>query len=449
MFSWFVSVRRVIWKTGILTALTSLLVFTIAGAAPSDLDTTFDGDGLVTTNIVPSNPGRHDIGEGVAVQANGKIVVAGWSFVEATNTQDFALAYYNPNGSLDNNFSGDGRLITNFGGKDAAFAVAVQSNGKIIAAGERCNPNTLLCDAVLARYNTDGTLDTSFSGDGKQITDLGGRNNGSLGGLAIQSDGKIVVAGYVDNNTNRDYAVYRYKAICPDDSHCLDTTFSQDMDGVAIGHFGLGRQDIVVDLGIQSNGKIVIAGYTGDANGNNNNFAIARLNGNGTADTTFSGDGWQTTNFGADEFGLAVAIQPDGKIIVVGEKDIPTPPFTFFAIARYNINGGLDTTFNGTGKKVFSIRAGEFSAAYDVIPANNKIVVLGHSNIDFALVRLNSGGTFDAFFSGDGKVTIDFGSGSSSVGRALALQPSDGKYVLAGNFVDANGRDFALARVLP
>jgi uncharacterized delta-60 repeat protein len=451
----FAQIKRFILNAWLFTTLISLLTFTIALAAAGDLDTTFDNNGLVVNYVVPSNPGRDDRARGIAMQPNGKIVVAGWSHDLATGNSDFALTRYNANGSLDTSFSGDGRLITNFGGIDRAYDVVVQSNGKIIAAGLKCNNTSTHCSIALARYNPSGALDTTFSGDGKQLTRFGGGNNVSYGGLAIQSDGKIVVAGWIWNGTDNDFAIYRYNANGP-----LDTTFSFSKDGVAVGHFGLGRQDFATDLAIQSDGKIVLAGYTGDANYMNNNFAIARLNANGTADLTFSGDGRQTTNLGANDYVYGLALQPDGKIVAIGKKDTATRDY--FAITRYNANGSLDTTFNGTGKKVFSIIAGYDSWAEDaIVQSNGKIVILGTTSSsityveenDFALVRLNAGGGLDTTFSGDGIAIISFVShdeGGFDFGTALALQPLDGKYVLGG-YIHNNSElaEFALARVLP
>jgi len=255
------------------------------------------------------------------------------------------------------------------------------------------------------------------------------------------------VAGYMWNGTDYDLAVYRYNA-----DGSPDTTFSGD--GMGKLNFGDGRQDFASDLVIQTDGKIVIAGYTGDASFSNNNFAIARLNANGTADLTFSGDGRQTTNFNGDDFAYGLALQPNGKIVVVGQKNIDL--VQKFAIARYNADGNLDTSFNGAGvgRKEFLATPGAVaSRARDVIvQTDGKIVVFGFNyasgNGDFALVRLNSGGGFDNTFSDDGKVTVDFG--GYDFGLALARQPSDGKYVVGG-FTNGGegGVDFALARVLP
>ena len=447
--------KRIYWKTGVLMILVNLLVFTITFAAPGDLDTTFHGDGRVTLDVNPRNPGRYDVVSDVAIQPDGKILAAGYSFVPSTSTQDFALTRWVPSGNLDATF---GRRITDFGGEDQIYDVAIQTDGKILVAGRKCISG--ICDVALARYNSTGSLDTTFSGDGKQTTNVPPGDNGSLGGLAIQPDGKILVAGYAWNNNDGDYdyAIYRYNA-----NGSLDMTFSANGDGVAVGNFGSGRQDFATDLVIQSDGKIVFAGHTGTADYQFNNFAIGRLDMNGRADITFSGDGWQITDFDADDFAYGLALHQNGRIVAVGKK--ATANFNYFAVARYKTtctqidpDRCLDTTFNGTGKKVFSIIPGRKSWAEDVIvQSNNKIVIVGttynesFNNHDFALVRMNQDGSFDFTFSGNGKTTVDFG--GQDYAYSLVRQPTDGKYVLGGYtdnaFGDLTHFDFALARVLP
>ena len=429
--------KLILWRACLLGTLISLLAVTVALAASGDLDMKFDGDGMVITDVNAVNPGGRDIVQGIAIQpADGKIVAAGYTYA-VSNDNNFAITRYNPNGSLDATFSGDGRLVTNFGADDSADDVAIQPNGKIIAAGYTCVNE--ICDAALARYTARGKLDATFSGDGKQITDFGGGDNGA-DALALQPDGKIVVAGWMSNGTDYDFAVYRYN---PNGS--LDTTFSGD--GKVKFSFGPNRQDFAADLAIQSDGKIVVAGFSRDLNFENGNFAIARLTPNGKLDPTFSGDGRQLTNFGADESAFAMALQSDGRIVVLGRKSTAT--LTYAALARYNTNGSLDTTFNGTGKKVFSFMPGATWYATDlIVQPDGKIVVAGATDsYDFAVVRLNSAGKLDTTFSGDGKATVDFG--GSDFGYAIALQPLSGKYVIGGTTdVSAQG-DFALARVLP
>jgi len=436
----FVQFKQSTWKASLLATIISMLAVTVALAAPGDLDTTFDGDGLVTSFAVPTSPGRNDRAYSVAVQANGKIVAAGYNYAASLTTSNFAVIRHNADGSLDTTFSGDGRLTTDFGAEDLAYDIAVQSDGKIVVAGSTCS--TAACDVALARYKVGGGLDTAFSGDGKQTSDFGSNDNGSFA-LTVQPNGKIVVAGYMWNGSNYDFAIYRYLS-----GGGLDNTFGGD--GMVNVGFGAGRQDFANDVVIQSDGKIVVIGYTGDVNYENNNFAIARLNAGGGLDTTFSGDGKLTTNFGADEYAYNVALQTDGKIVVAGEKDTAT--LFASALARYNTDGTPDTTFNITGRRVFSITSNADSWITGVrIQSDGKIVALGSTAngdlLDFSLVRLNTGGGFDSTFSGDGKVTVDFG--GNDFGNALAIQSSDGKYVLGGYTLDSTQRDFALARVLP
>jgi uncharacterized delta-60 repeat protein len=438
----FTRFKRLIWKASLLATVLSLLAFSVALAASGDLDTSFGGDGLVTDFAVPSNPARWETVRGMVVQPDGKIVIAGTSNVPSTATHDFAVARYNSDGTPDSTFSKDGRQVTNFGGIDQALDVVLQSNGKIVVIGQKCSNDGLVCDVALARYNPGGAPDITFSGDGMQVTDFGGDDNGSFGGVAIH-DNKIVVAGYMWNGTDYDFALYRYLL-----GGKLDSTFSGD--GMVSFNFGAGRQDTARDVVVQSDGKIVVVGETGNANYENNNFALARLNADGSFDTTFSGDGKQTANFGGDDYPFSVTLQANGKIVVAGTKFTAT--LSHFAVARFNTGGAPDVTFNGAGRKAFSVISNLNSGANDVVvQADGKIVLTGvtynGTNDDFALVRLTNKGSFDTSFSGDGITTFDFGGDDFS--SVLTLQPSDGKYLLGGGTHDGTQRDFALARILP
>lgn len=179
------------------------------------LDTTFDTDGRVTTTI----GANFDLGQFVIVQPDGNIVVGGSS--HNGTDYDFALARYNTNGSLDTSFDTDGKLITVFGsGNDRLAKVILQPDGKIIAVGYLFNG--IDEDFALARYNTDGSLDTTFDSDGKVITPIGaGNDNGHA--VVVQPGGKIVVAGDSNNGSNRDFALARYHS-----NGSLDTTFDGD-----------------------------------------------------------------------------------------------------------------------------------------------------------------------------------------------------------------------------
>jgi len=432
--------KNIIWKACLLGATISLLATTIAMAASGDLDPTFDGDGLVVTDI---NSNRLDYVRNLAIQPDGKIVVVGNSFVSGTSTYDIVVARYNTDGTLDHTFSGDGKTITNLGGREQGQEIFVQTDGKIVVAGQRCN-NSWTCDIAIIRYNANGTLDTTFNGTGEVWTDFGGNDNGSAGGLDVLPNGKIIVSGYMWNGTNYDFAVYRYN-----NNGILDTTFSSD--GKVNIDFNGGKQDTAYGLVRQSDGKLIVVGETCTSSYTTCDFAIARLNGNGTLDKTFSGDGKQITNFGAYDIASAVALQPDGKIVAVGRKS--TSSLSYFAIARYNANGSLDTTFSSTGKRIFNVVSNKDSIASDVIvQPDNSIVISGRvsdgSVNNFALVRLNNNGGFDTTLNSNGKLVIDFGGDDFSY--ALLMQPSDGAYVLGGSSDVIGGqRNFALARVLP
>jgi uncharacterized delta-60 repeat protein len=341
------------------------------------LDTTFSGDGKVTTNF-----GFSAQGYSVAVQGDGRILVAGQS------GGNFALARYNPDGSLDTTFDGDGQLTTDFGYSDYGYSVAVQTDGKILMAGYS-GSYPFSYDFALARYNADGSLDTTFSGDGKVTTDFGAGVDDQGYSTALQADGKILVAGYSGNYPNQDFALVRYNS-----DGSLDTTFSGD--GKVTTDFG-SSSDIVRSIVVQANGKILVAGYSGTPF--DYNFALARYNPNGSLDTTFSGDGKVTTDFGGNDAGFSVTLQADGKILVAGASTINGN--SDFALARYNPDGSLDTSFSDDGKVTTAIGSG-YDYGYSVtVQADGKILIVGessNSDYDFALARYNPDGSLDTSF---------------------------------------------------
>jgi uncharacterized delta-60 repeat protein len=399
-----------------------------------DLDTTFDGDGKVTTDF---GGNLYDRAYSAAIQTDGKIVVAGYSSGEGgSSVHDFALARYNSDGSLDTTFDGDGKVTTDFGGDfDGAYSVAIQGDGKIVVAGESYNGSKQF-DFALARYNSNGSLDITFDGDGKVLTNFGGFDTARS--VAIQSDGKIVVAGESYDGSNRNFALARYNS-----DGSLDTTF--DDDGKVTTDFGENLYDRAYSAAIQTDGKIVVAGSSADSI--NEVFALARYNTNGSLDTTFDGDGKVTTDFGIDETLISVAIQTDGKIVVAGSTADSVNDD--FALARYNSDGSLDTTFDDDGKVTTDFGGNLYDRAYSAaIQTDGKIVVAGYSSgeggssvHDFALARYNSDGSLDTTFDGDGKVTTDFGGDLYDSAYSVAIQ-SDGKILVAGQ----SKGDFALSR---
>ncbi len=378
-------------------------------AAPGDLDTSFDTDGRVTTNL-----GSTDTGRAVALQSDGKIVVAG------SSNNLFIVARYNANGSLDTTGFGspNGYVTTNIpNGADAANAVALQPDGKIVVAGSHAN------DFAVARYNMDGSLDTGFNSTGTRTLHVGSNADVAYA-VAIQSDGKVVVAGATNNN----FVVARFNS-----DGSLDTSGSFNPNGYVTTNFPGNVTDAAYAVALQGDGKIVAAGVS------TNNFAVARYNTNGSLDTTFDTDGMVTTNFGSTDTANAVAVQPDGKIVAAGVSN------NNFSVARYNTNGSLDTTFDTDGMATTDLGASEYG--YGVaMQWDGKIVVAGRSGNNFAVVRYTTSGALDntgtgSFGGANGYVTTDFGGTDYAYG--VAIQPRDGRIVAVGI---ANNTDFAVAR---
>ncbi|MGE0538415.1 MAG: hypothetical protein AB7O68_25860 [Pirellulales bacterium] len=311
-------------------------------------------------------------------------------------------------------------------------AVALQSNGKIVAVGYSNNGRD--DDFVIARFNANGSLDTLFSGDGKQSVSFGSFDHATS--VAVQADGKIVVAGYTGTGANLDFAVTRLNA-----DGSLDSSF--DGDGKWTGAFG-SAQDIAYSVVVQPDGKILVAGLT--SNGSNYDFALVRLNANGSLDTSFDGDGKATQALGSgDDIAYAVGLQADGKIVLAGSSYHGNDDF---AAVRYNTNGSLDTSFDGDGRVWVGIGSAADEARALAIQSDGKLVLAGKSNIggsnQFSLVRLDANGSLDSSFDGDGKLTTAV-SGSTDVANGLVIQP-DNKLVAAGYSRLSGHSRVALAR---
>jgi uncharacterized delta-60 repeat protein len=335
-------------------------------------------------------------------------------------------------GSLDNTFGAGGIVTTDFGNDYAdGYSVAIQIDGKIVVAGDDYHTFTVV------RYNTDGSLDSTFDSDGKVITVIG-TGGADAKSVVIQNDGKIIVAGFSGNGTDWDFTVVRYNS-----NGSLDNTF--DFDGIVTTPIGVGSADYAYSVKLQLDGKIVLAGNSND------DFAMVRYNSDGSLDNTFDSDGKVTTDIGGIDDGCSsMAIQTDGKIILAGcsYTNINTAPSNN-ALARYNTDGTLDSTFATNGIVTWSMGAGSSFENAIAIQTDGKIVSAGMSYTyitgwDFTLVRLNSDGTFDNSFDSDGKVTTDLGYNNGAY--SIAIQ-NNGKILVAGNANDGGPySDFALVR---
>jgi uncharacterized delta-60 repeat protein len=318
--------------------------------------------------------GGGDVFNAVAIQGDGKIVAAGFAYNGITEKDDFAVVRFNTNGSLDTTFNLVGFAITSIGAtSDVATSVAIQSNGKIVVAG--ASTNGTHNDFAVVRYNTNGSLDTTFNLDGIVTTPIGTAGDIATS-LAIESNGDIIVAGESsDIAADKDFALARYAT-----NGTLVTSVSADIGNV---------DNVASSLALQSDGKIVISGYI--APGGNNDFVVARFNTDLTLDTNSGVGGVRINDIElGDDFAQSVAIQGDGKIVVAGYS-ITNISESSFVVVRYNPNGTADTSFDTDGISTINL-FGTVESAFDVaIQSDGKIVISGVSfnisGVDLWLAR--------------------------------------------------------------
>ncbi|MEU9160943.1 calcium-binding protein [Streptomyces sp. NPDC048424] len=413
--------RRTLGRAGVAAATGLALVLTLPGAAlaaPGDLDPTFDGDGRVVTDFA-----GYDESRDMVVQADGKIVTVGLNTPPQGGAADFAVARYMTDGSLDTSFSGDGLVLSDLrgDGDDVANGVAVQPDGKIVVVGSSAAPDSAGLFTVV-RYRIDGSLDTGFDGDGIVLTDFGTGGPQEAFAVTVQADGGILAVGM----SGAEVALARYHA-----DGSLDTSF--DGDGKATTAFA-GGAATAFDVTTQADGRIVIAGRAGyNYPANASDFALARYHFDGSLDTSFDGDGRVTTAFAEADVAGGVQVQSDGKIVAAGSSAFD------FALARYLPDGTLDGGFDGDGKVTTDFGTGTLDGSSDLaLQPDGKIVAAGISRSDFAVARYNVNGTLDSGFGTGGKVTTDVYFGFFDTASAVALQ-SDGKIVAAGNTGDDRG----------
>ncbi len=413
------------------TVLATTVTCTVNAQAPGTLDNTF-GTGGITMNG-PYATVTDDDGKAVAIQSDGKIVVAGMTDAGGASGYDFGICRYNANGTLDNTFSGDGKETTVVSaGLDLVAGIDIQPDGKIVVCGT-ANLNQF----AVVRYNTNGSLDNSFGTGGMVVMNVSPGSEGATS-VKVQPDGKILVAGYATLSGTDDFALVRFNT-----NGTLDNTFGTvGIVTTAIGNAG----ESVSALALQPDGKIIAAGHMNNISAPRR-FVVARYTTTGVLDASFGASGTATAApTTGHNYAFAVGLQPDGKI-VLGGRSYNTANYDF-SIVRFDATGLLDNTFGTGGTAVTPVGAADMGAAL-VIQANGKIVVAGYanngSNTDFALVRYLPGGTLDNAFGTNGIVTHSVGAGMDEI-RAASLQ-TDGKLVIAGTVLNGgNSIDFAVAR---
>ncbi|MET7390600.1 Ig-like domain repeat protein [Streptomyces sp. NPDC005529] len=402
----------------------------IANAAAGDLDQTFGDHGKVTVDL--GGVSDFDTATAMVLQPDGKIVTAGYAGI---NSSDTVVARFNPDGSPDTTFSGDGRAVVDLSGSgsdDVAYAVALQPDGKIVTAGQARAGSRF--NTVVARFNTDGSLDTTFSGDGSSDVDVSGTGKDDVAyAVALQPDGKIVTAGdAVVNSTTSDTALARFNA-----DGSPDTTFSDD-GHTLVDLTEANNSDMAYGVAIQSDGRIVTAGKAQSPSGDRT--ALARFTADGSLDTTFSDDGHTVAGLTgtSSDWAHAVALRPDGKIVTAGEATFDADQEgQRTAVAQFNTDGSPDTTFSEDGNTVVALAGGggDLATALALEP-DGKIVTAGAAvltNTHTAVARFNADGSPDTTFSDEGHAIVSLaGDDQSDSAYAVALQP-DGKIVTAGS----------------
>lgn len=410
------------------------------------LDKSYGKDGIAPLDVIA--PTGHNVAfKGGAIQPkDGKLLVAS-GYQSPQGLADLAVSRFNIDGTPDKTFNSTGSKVIDFGAHEFVTGVAVnQENGKIVAAGESSG------DVALACITPSGTLDTTFNGTGKVLTDVGGECD--VYAVELQpGDGKILVAGFTPQN---EVLLLRY---LPNGQ--LDTTFN-----------GTGRSVVVEGgaycMAVQPNdGKIVIGGRSATQG-----YLLCRFNGDGTLDTTFNARGLTPGRFGIGNyrFGsnvgypacICLSIRPDGKI-VSGGNILVGSGWEYLLLASNNPDGTPDTGFNGTGKVMTEVSTGMtygffgWTTYYDgsadnmVLQEDGKIVVCGSavtgtwpdSPSKTAVLRYNTNGTLDTTFNGTGKTFVDLG-GQADMSHGLLIQPADGKLIIGDTREMARifGRDY-------
>jgi uncharacterized delta-60 repeat protein len=341
------------------------------------LDLFFSSDGMFTLALGVGDSYAAD----VAIQADGRIVLAGAADAGGHARQDFAVVRLDSVGTLDSTFGGGtGYVLTNFGGDDAASSVVIQADGKILVGGRTSLHSD---DFALARYNVDGTLDTTFGGTGRVITQFLFGFTDYINDITLQADGKIVAVGEVRTPYGPDFAIARYKP-----NGKLDKTFNGtgkvqvDFDDPAEEALSVAVQPADGDIAV---GGPVVNDQYGDLD-----FGLTRLTATGAIDETFGYQGKVVTDFfnhSDDHFG-ALTLQTDGKIVAGGGTGVTRETPLNFGLARYLPNGALDPMFGYEG--VVATDFGGSDMALDlVLQADGKIVTAGTGGArgDFALAR--------------------------------------------------------------
>jgi uncharacterized delta-60 repeat protein len=421
----------------------ALVAVSWATAEPVGLDSTFGTGGTVLTSLGQPLDYGDTRANAVTQQPDKKLVAAGYA--RDVRNNKFAVVRYNADGSVDTSFGAGGAAITQVdtsdGSDDQIRALALLSGGKLLAAGYAAFGQQ---DFALARYNADGTLDKTFNPDGKGdtgvpkiispgtvLTIVGNANTARAASLVVQPDGKAVAAGFARiGQTSANFALVRYNV-----DGSLDSTFGTG--GKVTTPIGGGKAASINALALQADGKLVAAGVASNAAGSATQFALARYNQNGTLDSTFGTGGIVLTPAGSGDADLnSLLVDGSGRLVVAGYATEGSA--VRFAVARYKPDGSLDTTFNSTGMTLTPIGSDNAATAMSLVAQGDNLLAGGIASdggvAKFTLARYTPSGALDQAFNSTGTLLTPVGDGGFAGAAGLTLA---GDRVVAAGFARA------------
>lgn len=402
-------------------------------------DPDFGISGLAVTNFNTYSEAYR-----MALQPDGKIVTFGFK-----SSSYSALARFNADGTIDTSFGTNGKVIAPYG-SDLYYlqALGIQQDGKIVAATTRKpQANVVDFEYVLMRFNADGSVDTSFGTNGATINHFSvGLNANGPRDIAIQEDQKIIVLGsLITASTGRDFGVIRYNT-----DGTLDSGFGTNgLKAIDFSSNLNAGADNGSQIAIQPDGKLVVAGFVGLVP--SYDIGLARLNTNGSLDTSFGTNGKVIYDLGGNNREVSLQLAADGKLIVgsnIMDTDVENSQCV---VARFNPNGSIDNTFGTDGKTTFALSGDPYEQIWDIaLQPDGKIIAAGttgplETNPDNLVLRFNTNGTIDDTFNGNGYVITDWSTDDRVY--AVAVQ-ENGRILLAGasKLGATSGLAFAVTR---
>ena len=439
-----ISARKRVQLFAVVATVIAWLAATHSFAQPSpgSLDNSFGISGRIDAKLVA---GSADSALGVAVQTNRKIVTVNQCLSSATtNAQVFCVARFNADGSVDTGFAIGGKYLSKLPGTtfSVSAALAIQSDGRIVVAGYCLNATTAFYDFCSIRLTANGALDGSWGAGGVALTPPSGSSTYAYtGSVLLQTDGKVIVTGTCGAGT---FCAMRYTL-----SGGLDTTFGNSgyATSAALGYAGGGK------AALYSDGRFVIAGACGGSNAATD-MCVVRFSANGVRDTAYvSVAGLPGIAIGAaghSEGAFAAAIQPDNKVLLAGYCTAGQP-LTSMCAMRLNDNGTLDSTFNGSGYRLIAPATGltqGLSAQGVAIDWDGKITLAGGCDLDFCAARLHSDGALDTAYGINGVMRTNYGFAVDVYGASV---DGDGNQLIVGGCYGNDGAgstDMCAVRVL-